>query len=720
MLRTVILSATIQASIQSNPVCDNTKQLYQDMSCCSGEGSAVCKAPTLDLEKMEMTMAHLATGNLAEKAVREYLPVTKKLKVNEADVHLSGDRVVAATSGTSNCELNLPLYAELMNPDISDGNIFNAPSDRYNNPYFQGCGGGSCAGKMSNGQLYSTKVETLNVPTPNVYRGTYHYKVDIFKGLKWSDGVEITADDFVWCFNWFVRFFPDEYDKGRIFRSRDVDRMLKVDKHTFTIVTSKSVDQGLWEEILALCCTLPAHYWEAYIQKHGLAKMLLTDGSEQPKGADTAYYVGVRKPLWSNYTAKTLSEGPTLEYWPVNSKYSSPLKTFEYSLTKKGGKLQGYFPYFPYDRVQWSEGDVSGTDVIMQRSGAFWKKVNWIPCFNTEAYMNNPQYCWKMLMDGKLDVVNSEFAPNRLPGVLKSNFHVEEAISPGVRYIGFDTKSGNNGVFADLAFRQAIAMMIDRDGLKIELEKKGSVHMLNEAVSQFDAEYALSLETLSSEVPHIVAGNGKTLEQRKEAAVAHLKSHGFTHDSSGHLVGPDGVKVSKIYGMSPNADPLRMLLMETLVEAVTHLGVTAEHKPMSFNEVGCTNIWYAAYADACAPLIFKPTDGVTGLYTLGWGLGRVDDALQMASNAWGNSYNWSGEKKDKYEALLANYLSETDVSAKKQLAKDVYKTFLSASIHIDVFTNMQVQYFNKKYVYPAKKSGEERFENDIYPDASCY
>ena len=300
------------------------------------------------------------------------------------------------------------------------------------------------------------------------------------------------------------------------------------------------------------------------------------------------------------------------------------------------------------------------------------------------------------LAAGAIDTILS---PNGLTSVqvesLSSYPEVAVETNPanGVRYLGFNL---NRAPMSDIAFRDALALLVDREGLVERIDPVGKstyVFVSGANARWFDAEAADGLATRFQ----------TSLDTRLESALIGLRSGGYTWVTE-PLVGSDGLLAPgvglQIDGIEPAPltilttgdvhDLWRPQYAEEIAETLGLLGFDVRPVETDFDTV----VDLAFTADAENALQYD-------MYLLGWTLGSpaLPSYYRTLFAADGEQNN-TGYNSEMFATQLTEYESSFDIAQARKalwhmeatLAADLPYLLLYSSSITEVYRADQVAY----------------------------
>lgn len=274
--------------------------------------------------------------------------------------------------------------------------------------------------------------------------------------------------------------------------------------------------------------------------------------------------------------------------------------------------------------------------------------IGGVPAIVTYTILSDEQSAMTALAADEIDIVLSPGGLTTTDDLVSSET-VQTMLSPAndIRYLGFNLQ---RDPMAEPAFRQAIALLVDRAGVAAEVGAGTPAWSMIPRANEvwYDAEAAAAIEAR-------FAGSAT---ERLTAALDGLRGAGYSWsrepaiDEGGELVPGtgltiDGAKPQTLTILTPGDayDPVRLRYVDALTAVVAAIGFDARAVPTDF--------------DTVVDLVFNPDEEGAhryDMYVLGWTLG--DPALPRHYEALfgeGGPLNNTGYVSDRFAAALASY-----------------------------------------------------------------
>jgi len=396
-------------------------------------------------------------------------------------------------------------------------------------------------------------------------------EVKILQGAKWSDGVEITAEDWAFTFNELNRKIASGPDAGKSLAlalgfgstiEDFIERVEAVDRYTVRFVLKKEPGLGTWEFGFLQSAVYPKHYWEsrfqqAFASENPVQVLLGLEGADEPSAGALQF-----KQWRPGSFAETVAN-------PNYSFKGTVAREYE------GGGYQETLPANLGGTTR-SVGNTSGQPILETTDGPFVDGVIY-SLFGSQAL-------------GAQAVIqgDADFAFNPLGyGVATlrqlqqaANVKVFKNADRGVFYMSFNLRKSP---FNYVNFRKAVRCVVDKE------------FVANELLS------GLVLPTYTPVSPVFGAGHRELTEQdRAEACIGLsedarlararqlLQEEGFQFDAQGKLTkDPQGNSVPELQLLHPNAayDNNRNIFGIHIVDRLNKLGVPVKDVPAGFNNI---------------------------------------------------------------------------------------------------------------------------------------
>ncbi len=499
-------------------------------------------------------------------------------------------------------------------------------------------------------------------------------EVPLKTGIQWSDGEELTAEDFVFTVNTVLDM---ELGAGwaEAVDSAFVERVEALDSHRLKVIFKATDDEGnpqtpglgVWQFGLAFMPIMPEHYWASVVEEAKQA-------SDTAKRIEALFaHVSKGEPTLNGFSFRKWEPGAFFENEAVANFYQKGAVVTQYAngaVTEANERL-GYTTTYL--------GEASGEKVLEYEVG---------PHVDSEIFSiyGNQDAAVLALTNGDIDYL---FNPLGLEKGFQDRIRSADDLQivsnadNGVFYLGFNVRKAP---MSSKEFRQVVATLIDKEFVAQTILQDAAIPM-----------YAMVPEGNAAWHNPDVAkyGQGKTRGERIKEAVALLKSAGFTYEQEpevgedGGFVAkpgkglklPDGTDVPALELLAPSAgyDPLRATFAIWVERWLNDIGI-----PVRANLAGFNVIVAKLFSDTVAEDL--------DMWILGWSLGIFPDHLERffhGRNAPENQeggYNWGGYANPEYDDLAFELLSETTIEG--ALAKAIkLQEFLADDLpYVPLFT----------------------------------
>lgn len=470
-------------------------------------------------------------------------------------------------------------------------------------------------------------------------RTLWSTEVELKHGVEWSDGTDVTADDFVFTAhvardlqltgNWPSIVDPEFFDHAET-----------LDPYTLKIYFTKKPGLARWQFGLAFLPIFSRAYWEPVVAEARRAG----DITEQqrvlyahvPEGEPSAG--GFLFDRWEQgaYAEKDRNEGfyftgsVVTQY--ANGAYGE-VKPGVYEFSAYGipkGDTELEFTVGPFaDSAIYSIYGSQDATVLALKKGDI-------------DFMLNPLGLSKGLQD-------------QLQG--EDGLTTIENPSSGVRYLGFNFRKPP---MDDRAFREAVATLIDKEFLT-DTVLQGVAIPVYTMVPEGNAAWH------NGDVPMI--GRGMSRAERVSRAVELLAGAGFTWEVEPRMSDdgafmeergeglrmPNGEPVSPMSLIAPSAgyDPLRSTFAIWIERWMNEVGIPLRADLTGFNLI--------------VDKVFTRQD--FDMWILGWGLTLFPDYLDTFFHSRYSGLegrNAGGYNNPEYDRLADDFLAETDLDAARQ------------------------------------------------------
>ena len=499
-------------------------------------------------------------------------------------------------------------------------------------------------------------------------------EVPLKQGVQWSDGSDVTAEDFVFTAH-TVRDLQLTGNWPSIVSLDYFDHAEAVDSYNLKIYFKQKPGLSRWQFGVAFMPIFSHAYWEPVVaaakQSDDITEQQKTLYAHAPVGEPTAGGFGFGKWERGAFAETSRNEGfyftgsTVTEY--DNGAYSeSKPGAFEFTAFGEptGGKTLEY-TVGPYaDGVIYSIYGSQDATVLALKKGDI-------------DFMLNPLGLSKGLQE-------------QLAGA--DGLTTIENASNGVRYLGFNTR---RAPMDNKAFRQAVALLIDKEFLT-DTVLQGVAIPVYSMVPTGNAAWH------NSDVP--TYGKGLTRAERVTQAVELLKDAGFTWEveprvsEDGRFVErqgeglklPNGDPMPEITVLapSPGYDPLRSTFAIWIERWLNEVGIPLRADLTGFNLI--------------VEKVFEQQD--FDLWILGWGLSLFPDYLEAFFHSKYSElegFNAGGYNNPEFDRLADELVAETDVAAAQQQVFGMQEFLAEELPYITLFTTPIVEtYRSEKLEYP--------------------
>ena len=512
------------------------------------------------------------------------------------------------------------------------------------------------------------KEETVNGET------FWTTEVPLRQGVKWSDGNDVTAEDFAFTAgtvndlalrgNWPSIVDPDYFDHAEA-----------INPHLLKIYFKQEPGLARWQFGLAFMPVFSKAYWEPVVEEAKMAGEITEQHkvlyAHEPDGEPTAGGFDFGK--WERGAFAEKARNDDFYFTDsITTQYASGA----YQETKPGA----------YEFTAF--GDPGGDKTLEYTVGPFADSVIYSIYGSQDATV-------LALKKGDVDFMLN---PLGLSKGLQEQLEDAEGLttienaSDGVRYLGFNFR---REPMSNKAFRQSVATLIDKE-------------FLTQTVLQGVADPVYSMVPAGNvawynpDVPQ--TGKGLSRAERVATAVELLKEAGFTweveprvsedgrfveqHGEGLRLPSGDPMPELMIMSPSPGYDPLRSTFAIWIERWLNEVGIPVRAELTGFNLI--------------VEKVFDQQD--FDMWILGWGLTLFPDYLENffhSRHSGLEGHNAGGYNNPEFDRLADELLAETDVErAMDQVFK--MQEFLAEELpYVTLFDTPIVEtYRSDKLVYP--------------------
>jgi ABC-type transport system substrate-binding protein len=507
--------------------------------------------------------------------------------------------------------------------------------------------------------------------------------IPLRQGYMWSDGEEVTADDFVFTFD-LIREF-ELSSNWLTYAPEQVTSVEALDDYTVKINFSEEPGLAIYQNGVNFMPIVPEHFWGPLADE--------ARGSDDPKAAIYAAS-GAGEPSAGTNTFNKWEQGAFA------------------SITANPGYYYRDTVYTTYEDLSWTQsndainetyfGSGGGTELSSYTDGPFVGEVIYSEYGSQDA-------AYLAFSEGEVDyVLNPTGIPTGRREELRALDGVEFAINPseGFRYMAFNLRKAPMN---DLAFRQAFAYVIDKEFVSQSVLGGAALPIYSLVPEANAAWYTDDVNKW---------GFGLSEGERFDTAVGVLTDAGYTwstnpealKDEDGNYTGvfidgegmksPDGSDVPEVELMSPGPgyDPLRSTFATWIGQWGERLGVPMDVNPTDFNTI----------VDAT----FAPQTEESALewdiYMLGWGGG--DPSLACDSHrsffsadqdaVTGGGFNNPGYNNVEFEALVDEWEQAKDLGTAREICTRMEKNISENLPYIVLFSTPITDAWRANVAFP--------------------
>ena len=467
--------------------------------------------------------------------------------------------------------------------------------------------------------------------------------IGLKEGMKWTDGTDVTAHDFVFT----VQTVLDLNITGNwtgVIDSKFLDHAEALDDYQLKVFFKEKPGLAVWQFGTAFLPIMSRAYWAPVVEE-AKANADVVDQqralyAHQPEN----------EPVAGGYSFRKWEKGAFAERVKNPDYYFDGSSVTEFANGAYAESKPGVFSFSAY-------GDEVGEKTLEYTVGPYADSSIYSIYGTQEAAV-------LALKKGDIDIMLNPLGLQRgLQEQLKGQSGLATAENPGngFRYLGFNLR---RPPMDNKAFRQAVATLIDKEFLTSTV-LQGVALPVYTTVPKGNGFWH------NPDVPLV----GKDLDrsQRIAQAVELLKGAGFTWETEpkasedGSFVEvegrglkmPDGQPVPEleILAPSPGYDPLRSTFAIWIERWLNDIGIPAEARLTDFNVI--------------VDKIADP-DGFD-MWILGWSLTIYPDYLDAffhSRHSTGDGLNRGGYSNPEFDRLADGLLSETDL---EEARKKVFK-----------------------------------------------
>ena len=499
-------------------------------------------------------------------------------------------------------------------------------------------------------------------------------EVVLKEGVQWSDGAEVTAEDFVFTAhtasemrlpgNWPSIVDPEFFDHAEA-----------LDPYRLKIYFKQKPGLARWQFGLAFMPILSRSYWEPVVT----AARQGAEVTEQQKALFA--HVPENEPTAGGYGFQKWERGAFAEKAKNPRYFFSDSVVTEYASGGYAEAKSGVYEFTAY-------GETGGEKALEYTVGPYAESTIYSIYGSQDATV-------LALKKGDIDFMLNPLGLSR--GLQKQlegedGLAVIENPSDGVRYLGFNFRKEP---MDNQAFRQAVATLIDKEFLSLTVLQGVAFPMYAMVPEGNRAWY-------NPHVPQI--GKDMTRGERIARTVELLKGAGFTWEieprvsEDGRFVEQRGESLKmpngqpmpaiSILAPSPGYDPLRSTFAIWIERWLNEVGIPVHADLTGFNLI--------------VEKVFDQQD--FDMWILGWGLSLYPDYLESffhSRHSGLEGHNAGGYNNPEFDRLADELLAETDVEAARELVFEL-QAFLAEDLpYVPLFDTPLVEAYRSDQVdYP--------------------
>jgi len=520
-------------------------------------------------------------------------------------------------------------------------------------------------------------------PTPLEREGDFWVSTITFKdGITWSDGEPITADDVAFTVNTVIDLeltgnWTQTIDRGF------VDRVEVVPGQNAAKYYLKATDANgnpqtpglsIWQYGVTQAAILPEHFWAPQIATLGDCDAGDTEcGNERRNALNTLS--ADNEPVAGPAEFLEWQQGAFVALESNRDSYIADSSLTEYA----DGTVEEVVQGTTYSWLSGTQGG-SATEVDLEVERPINQDDTIYSVFTSQ------DAAVLALRDGEADYFLSPLGLSRgLLAQIEGSPGITTFQNPsnGFRYLAFNF---DRAPFNDTAFRQAIALLIDRDLVATSI-LQGAVSPIYTTVPEGNAAW------FNPDVEQI--GSGLTREERINEVVELLTEAGYTWDTppswdatnrrvvTGEgLRKPDGTPITQrerlladgttetintpfeLLSPGNGYDPLRATYALVIEQSLNEVGILTDANLTGFNEIVAKVFSENAVTEDGDPL--RNFD----MWILGWGLTPYPDHLVSffsEANSGAGGFNAGGFVNADFEALVSQFSQATEVEEARRL-----------------------------------------------------
>ena len=497
--------------------------------------------------------------------------------------------------------------------------------------------------------------------------------LDLKQGVKWSDGNDVTADDFVFTAHtatdlqltgsWRTIVDPDYFDHAEA-----------VGPSGLKIFFKKKPGLARWQFGLAFMPIFSRAYWEPVVTEAEQAG----DATEQQKVLYA--HVPDGEPSAGGFLFEQWERGAFAEM-AMNPDYSfTGTEVTQYANGAYAVATAGFAEFTAY-------GEPTGETVLEYVEGPYSESTIYSIYGSQDAAV-------LALKKGDIDFMLNPLGlslglQEQLSG--EAGLTTIENTSDGMRYLGFNFRKPP---LDNKEFRQAVATLIDKEFL-VDTVLQGVAIPIYTTVPEGNAAW------YNPGVPHF--GKGLIRGERIAQAVELLKGAGFTweteprvsedgqfveqHGEGLKMPNGDPLPAMEVLAPSPGYDPLRSTFAIWIERWLNEVGIPVRANLTGFNVI--------------VEKVFDQQD--FDMWILGWGLSAFPDYLESffhSRHSQLEGQNPGGYSNPEFDRMADQLLAETDLEAARQqvfemqafLAEDLPYVVLFDTPIIETYRSERIEF----------------------------
>ncbi|MCH9009699.1 MAG: ABC transporter substrate-binding protein [Chloroflexi bacterium] len=527
-------------------------------------------------------------------------------------------------------------------------------------------------------------------------------QINLKRGVQWSDGKEITADDFVFVVNTAL-----EMELGGDFSVTVdpdfVDHVEALDPQTLKVFFKATDEDGnpqlpglsVWQFGLAFTPILAKHYWEPVVAEAKLA------GDIDAQQEALFGHVPENEPTAGGFVFSKWEAGAFYENEKAPNWFREGTVITQYS----NGAYQEDAPGTDYDISFY--GQPVGEKTLELTLG---------PHVDSEIFniYGSQDAAILALANGDIDYVFNPLGLEKgFQDKINSTPDLTVVTNPAnsIRYLGFNVRKAP---FNSKEFRQAVAILIDKEFVTGTI-LQGAAFPIYSMVPEGNVAW---------HQPDVTKyGFGLSRAERMDKAVALLKSAGFTYEvepvmsEDGNFVevqakglrGPDGQLVPEMDILTPSAgyDPLRSTFAIWIERWLNDAGIPARAKLTSFGVIVDT-------------LFSENVEEDLDMWIFGWSLSLFPSYLEEYFHSdnigAGSEVNWGGYSNPQFDVLAEALLEEQTIEGARAKVFEMQEFIAEDLPYVTLFSPPMIDaYRSTKLNFPYTESlGGIQFWNGLH------